>query len=151
VELMATDEIFGQIQQVFGILIAVMGGIFSIAVFVGAVSVVNTMVIAVNEQVPEIGLKKAVGAEDGDILAEVLLQAAKLGGLGGFVGILLAWVGTLIINPLVKESAQIDILHLSPRLAVAALLFSVVLGMIAGFVPARKAARLDPVVALHAD
>ncbi len=148
---MSPDEVFGPIQQALNIIFAVMGGIFSIAVFVGAVSVINTMVIAVNEQIPEIGLKKAVGAEDGDILAEVLLQAAKLGGIGGLAGILTAWIATLIINPLVQAQLQMSILHLSPRLALGALLFSVLLGMGSGLLPARKAAQLDPVVALHAD
>lgn len=151
VDLVATDDIFGSIRQALATLFAVMGGIFSIAVFVGAVSVANTMVIAVNEQIPEIGLKKAVGAEDGDILAEMLLQAAKLGAVGGIVGVALAWVATLIINPLVKAQLEMDILHLSPRLAVAGLIFSLVLGMMAGLLPARRAAQLDPVVALHAE
>ncbi|MBN1259984.1 MAG: ABC transporter permease [Anaerolineae bacterium] len=146
-----SEEIFGQIRQIFVTLIAVMVGIFSIAVFVGAVSVVNTMVIAVNEQVPEIGLKKAVGAEDGDILAEVLLQAAKLGAIGGGIGIGLAWVAALIVNPLVKAQVNIDILHLSPRLVLGALAFSLVLGMVSGMMPARRAARLDPAVALRAE
>ncbi|OQA21383.1 MAG: Macrolide export ATP-binding/permease protein MacB [Chloroflexi bacterium ADurb.Bin360] len=151
VDLVTTDEIFGSIRQALATLFAVMGGIFSIAVFVGAVSVANTMVIAVNEQIPEIGLKKAVGAEDGDILAEMLLQAAKLGLVGGSVGVALAWIATLVINPLVKAQLEMDILHLSPRLAVAGLIFSLVLGMIAGLLPARRAAQLDPVVALHAE
>ncbi len=151
IAIMSPDEVFGPIQQALNIIFAVMGGIFSIAVFVGAVSVINTMVIAVNEQIPEIGLKKAVGAEDGDILAEVLLQAAKLGGIGGLAGILTAWIATLIINPLVQAQLQMSILHLSPRLALGALLFSVLLGMGSGLLPARKAAQLDPVVALHAD
>lgn len=109
------------------------------------------MVIAVNEQVPQIGLKKAVGAENGDILAEVLLQAAQLGLVGGAIGVALAWIATLLINPLVKAQVEIDILHLSPRLVVGGLIFSLVLGMLAGLLPARRAAQLDPVVALHAE
>jgi len=56
-----------------------------------------------------------------------------------------------VINPLVKAQLEMDILHLSPRLAVAGLIFSLVLGMIAGLLPARRAAQLDPVVALHAE
>lgn len=151
VEIMATDELFGSVRQALATLFAVMGGIFSIAVFVGGVSVANTMVIAVNEQVPQIGLKKAVGAEDGDILAEVLLQAAQLGLVGGAIGVALAWIATLLINPLVKAQVEMDILHLSPRLAVGGLIFSLVLGMLAGLLPARRAAQLDPVVALHAE
>ncbi len=151
VDIMATDDIFGSVKQALGTLFGVMGAIFSIAVFVGSVSVANTMVIAVNEQVPQIGLKKALGAEDGDILAEVLLDAAKLGAAGGVLGVALAWIAALIINPLVKAQAEMDILHVSPRLVVAGILFSLVLGMAAGLWPARRAARLDPVIALHAE
>lgn len=144
-------EILGDIQQVFMGLIAAMVGIFSIAVFVGSISVINTMVIAVNEQTHQIGLKKAVGAEDGDILAEVLMDAAKLGGLGGLVGVGMAWVTTLILNPIMQAQISLDILRLSPRLAVGAVVFSIVLGMLSGLLPARRASQLDPVIALHAD
>jgi putative ABC transport system permease protein len=146
-----TGEVLGEIQRIFAGLIAVMGGIFSIAVFVGGVSVINTMVIAVNERTREIGLKKALGAEDGDILAEVLLDAAKLGALGGVLGNALAWIAVLLINPLLKAHAGLDMLNLSPRLALAAAVFSLLLGMGAGFLPARRAARLDPVIALRTE
>lgn len=147
----STEELFGAIQQILMVLFAIMGAIFSIAAFVGMVSVVNTMVIAVNEQVPEIGLKKAVGAEDGDILAEVLLQSARLGVVGGGVGVGLAALAILIINPLVEAGAGIAILHLSPRLILASLVFSTLLGICAGLWPASRAAKLDPVVALRSE
>ncbi len=144
-------ELLGSIQKVFMGLIAALVGIFSIAVFVGSISVINTMVIAVNEQTRQIGLKKAVGAEDGDILAEVLMDAAKLGGIGGVIGVGMAWVTTLVLNPVMQAQINLDILRLSPRLAVAAIIFGIVLGMASGLLPARRASRLDPVVALHAD
>ncbi|MBN2002550.1 MAG: ABC transporter permease [Anaerolineae bacterium] len=144
-------EILGSIQQVFMGLIGAMVGIFSIAVFVGSISVINTMVIAVNEQTRQIGLKKAIGAENGDILAEVLMDAAKLGGLGGLLGVGMAWVTTLILNPVLRAQIDLDILQLSPRLAIGAVIFSIVLGMVSGLLPARRASQLDPVIALHAD
>lgn len=147
----SATEILGQVQSVFGSLLAAMGGIFAISVFVGGVSVANTMIIAVNEKVPEIGLKKAVGADDLDVLAEVLLSAARLGATGALIGIGLATLGVLIINPLVSAQAGIEILTLSPSLLIGSLVFGVVLGMISGAFPARRAAQLDPVVALHAE
>jgi putative ABC transport system permease protein len=85
IETMTAQEQAGEIRQVLTVLIAVMAGLLSIAVFVGSVSVVNTMIIAVHERTREIGLKKAVGAEDTNILAEVLADAGKLGGLGGIL------------------------------------------------------------------
>ncbi len=144
-------DILGSIQQVFMGLIAAMVGIFSIAVFVGSISVINTMVIAVNEQTRQIGLKKAIGAENGDIMAEVLMDAAKLGGVGGLLGVGMAWVATVLLNSVMQAQINLDILQLSPRLAIGGVVFSMVLGMLSGLLPARRASQLDPVIALHAD
>jgi len=145
------QEIVGSIQQVFMGLLAAMAGIFSIAVFVGSISVINTMVISVNEQTSQIGLKKAVGAENGDILAEVLMDAAKLGAIGGALGVGVAWAITAILNPLMEAQAGLGLLYLSPRLAIGAIVFSLMLGMVSGVLPANRAAKLDPVLALHAE
>jgi putative ABC transport system permease protein len=129
----------------------VMAGLFSIAVFVGSVSVVNTMVIAVHERTREIGLKKALGAADTDILAEVLAYAGRLGGLGGILGVVAAWPVVLILNFYARTAGGFTILDLTPRLAVGAVIFSVLLGVISGLLPAWRAARLDPVVALRTE
>ncbi len=150
-QVQTVTDIFGNLQQVFMTLIAVMAGIFSIAVFVGAVSVINTMVISVKERTWEIGLKKAVGADDGDILAEVLLDAAKLGALGGAVGLVVSWITVILVNIQLQASLGLTMLNLSPRLVLGAFIFSIVLGMVAGILPARTAARLDPAIALHAE
>jgi len=63
----------------------------------------------------------------------------------------MAWLTTLVLNPVIEAQLGLDILKLSPRLAVAAVIFSIVLGMASGILPARRAARLDPAIALHAD
>ena len=145
------SEIDEQIRPTLNILVGVMVGLFSIAVFVGSVSVVNTMVIAVHERTREIGLKKALGAADTDILAEVLAYAGRLGGLGGIVGVVAAWPVVLIINFYARTAGGFTILDLTPRLAVGAVVFSVMLGVISGLLPAWRAARLDPVVALRTE
>jgi putative ABC transport system permease protein len=145
------SEIDEQIRPAFNILIGVMGGLFSIAVFVGSVSVANTMVIAVSERTKEIGLKKAVGAENLDILAEVLAYAGRLGGIGGVVGVVAAWPVVLLLNYFAQTAGGFTILDLTPRLAIGAVVFSVLLGVVSGLIPAWRAARLDPVVALRAE
>ena len=145
------SEIDEQIRPAFNILVGVMAGLFSIAVFVGSVSVINTMVIAVHERTREIGLKKALGAADTDILAEVLAYAGRLGGLGGIVGVVAAWPVVLIINFYARTAGGFTILDLTPRLVVGAVVFSVMLGVISGLLPAWRAARLDPVVALRTE
>ena len=144
-------EIDEQIRPAFNILIGVMGGLFSIAVFVGSVSVANTMVIAVSERTKEIGLKKAIGAENTDILAEILAYAGRLGGIGGIVGVLAAWPVVLLINFVAQTQGGFTILDLTPRLAIGAVVFSVLLGVVSGLLPAWRAAHLDPVVALRAE
>ncbi len=145
------SDIDEQIRPAFNILIGVMAGLFSIAVFVGSVSVVNTMVIAVTERTQEIGLKKALGAADTDILAEVLAYAGRLGGLGGVLGVVAAWPVVILINFYAQTAGGFTILDLTPRLAVGAVVFSVLLGMVSGLLPAWRAARLDPVVALRTE
>jgi putative ABC transport system permease protein len=109
------------------------------------------MVIAVHERTREIGLKKALGAADTDILAEVLAYAGRLGGLGGIVGVVAAWPVVLMINFYARTAGGFTILDLTPRLAVGAVVFSVLLGVISGLLPAWRAARLDPVVALRTE
>lgn len=150
-ETTTADETANQIRPAFNILIGVMAGLLSIAVFVGGVSVVNTMVIAVHERTREIGLKKALGAEDTDILAEMLAEAGKLGGLGGAVGVLAAWPVVALINVYAQSAGGFTILDLTPRLAVGAVVFSVLLGVTSGLIPAWGAARMDPVVALRTE
>ena len=151
VDAQLAQELYGDIQQIFAVLIAVMAGLLSIAVFVGSVSVVNTMVIAVHERTREIGLKKAVGAEDTDILAEVLFDAGRLGAVGGVLGVVLAGVVVAAISIYSQQSEVPQIVALTPRLAVGAVVFSTLLGMAAGLLPAWRAARLDPVVALRTE
>ena len=140
-----------EIRQVFAILIAIMVGLFSISTFVGGVSVANTMIIAVNERTREIGLKKAIGAEDTDILAEVLADAGKLGALGGALGVLGAWPVVVGVNLYARDAGGFTIMALTPRLAVGAIVFSTLLGVLAGLIPAWRAARLDPVAALRTE
>jgi putative ABC transport system permease protein len=151
IETMTTAEQADEIRKVLAILFGVMAGLFSIAVFVGSVSVVNTMIIAVHRRTREIGLKKAVGAGDTDILAEVLADAARLGGMGGLLGTFAAWPVTAAINLFAQSEAGFTIVELTPRLVVGAIAFSALLGMAAGLLPAWRAAHLDPVVALRTE
>lgn len=151
IETMTAAEQADEIRRVLAILFGVMAGLFSIAVFVGSVSVVNTMIIAVHRRTREIGLKKAVGAGDTDILAEVLADAAKLGGLGGLLGTFVAWPATAAINLFAQEADGFTILELTPRLALGAIVLSTLLGIAAGLLPAWRAAHLDPVAALRAE
>src|SRR5207248_657658 len=128
---------------------AITTGAALIALVVGGLSVINTMLMAVTERVREIGLKKAVGAKVGHILREYLLEAVLIGGIGGSIGLLLGWGLTSLINA-ATASSNLTLFLLSWRLVIVAILFSVGLGAIAGIIPALRASRMDPVRALRA-
>lgn len=151
IETMTAAEQVEEVRQVLAILFGVLAGLLSIAVFVGSVSVANTMIIAVHQRTQEFGLKKAVGAEDTDILTEVLVDAGKLGGLGGLLGVLAAWPVIASINLYAQNVGGFVIMEMTPRLVVGAVIFSTLLAMVAGLFPAWRAARLDPVVALRTE
>ena len=128
---------------------AITTGAAVLALIVGGLSVINTMLMAVTERVREIGLKKAVGARVGHILREYLLEAVLIGGIGGVIGLALGWAITSLVN-LATASANLTLFLLSGRLVIIAILFSVGLGALAGIIPAMRAARMDPVRALRA-
>jgi putative ABC transport system permease protein len=140
-----------EIRQVLTIFILILSASGVLAVVVGGLSVINTMIMAVSERTREIGLKKAVGAGDPDILAEILVDAGVVGGLGGLTGLALGWGTTQVINAITIHLENLYVLEVTPRLAVGAVIFTVLLGMFAGLYPAWRASRLDPVVALRTE
>jgi putative ABC transport system permease protein len=142
-------EVANAVQSTIGIFDSIVFGAALIALLVGAFSIVNTMTIAVAERTREIGIRKAIGATDGDILREFLIEAAGIGTLGGLAGIAL---GALVVTYVDARSAaggNLELFALSPRVALGAFGFAVVLSVVAGLVPAFGAARLAPTEALR--
>jgi putative ABC transport system permease protein len=119
-----------------------------LALVVGGLSVVNTMLMSVTERYREIGLKKAVGAKTRHILREFLTESVVIGVIGGSIGLALGFFITSGINTS-TASQNLELFLLTPSLALGALLFAVILGGLAGVIPAFSAARLDPVTALR--
>jgi putative ABC transport system permease protein len=126
---------------------AITTGAALLALVVGGLSVINTMLMAVTERVREIGLKKAVGAHVSHILREYLLEAVMIGLIGGTIGLALGWGITSLIN---LGSPNTTLFLLTWRLVILSLVFSVGLGAVAGIIPALRASRMDPVRALRA-
>lgn len=119
-----------------------------IAVVIGGLSIMNTMIMAVSERGREIGLKRAVGAHTHHILSDYLLEATLLGALGGGIGIGLGVLATFALNSVIGGQTT-NLFLITPRLVAIALGFAVVLGCAAGIMPAVRAARVDPVLALR--
>ncbi len=126
-------------------------GVAMVALIVGGLSVINTMVMAVAERVREIGIKKAVGASNAHILREYILEAAFIGLMGGLIGLGLGLVGERVLNQLAQEAAGSPLFLVTMRLALGSVAFATGLGAMAGILPAWRAANLRPVEALRTE
>jgi putative ABC transport system permease protein len=138
------DQI-GQASVVFNLIIV---GASVIAVIVGGLSVINTMVMTVSERVREIGIKKAVGARTRSILGEFMIEATLLGAIGGLIGLSAGALLVFILNAQTAGSGT-TVFLITPMLLLRSFVFATVLGALAGIYPALRAARLDPVQALR--
>ena len=138
-------DMFKSMTKIFN---GIIFGVALISLFVGGLSVVNTMTMSVYERTREIGIRKAIGASHRQIVGQFLSESALIGFLGGATGLLLGWVATLVVNALMASSGTVIFL-VTPRLAIGSLLFAVVLGVGSGFYPSLHAARLKPVMALR--
>ena len=139
------DAITGLRDRLFGTIFLVAIAVPGIALIVGAIVIMNIMLVSVTERTKEIGLRKSLGARRADILKQFLVEAITLSTIGGAVGIFLAWVVGKIVT------ATFFPTYLSILAVLGALAASGGVGILSGIVPAWKAARLDPIEALRAD
>ncbi len=126
------------------VMTALLAAIASISLLVGGIGIMNIMLVSVTERTREIGLRKAVGATRGDILAQFLVESVVISLVGGIAGVALAWILTLILG---QWTGWTTVITLSSVLL--ACLFSMGVGVIFGIYPARKASRLAPIDALR--
>ena len=148
------------INNFYTIIQVVFGGIGAIALLVAAIGIANTMTMAILERTREIGLMKAVGATNRNVLSIFLGEAAGIGLVGGLGGVILSWIAAQVINVvagsyLAAQSAQMGSLnppgpaaYIAPWLPVFALGFSTLVGLLSGLYPALRAATMIPVMAL---
>jgi putative ABC transport system permease protein len=137
------DTLVGAFNNVMGVVLLVGLLVTSISLFVGGVGVMNIMFVSVTERTREIGIRKAIGAKRHSILFQFLFESSFICLLGGVVGIALAAVLTAVINAVLMPAS------VSVPIVVVAVAVSVSVGVVAGFVPAWRGARLDPVESLR--
>jgi putative ABC transport system permease protein len=142
------DQVADQIGQASVVFNLIIIGASVIAVIVGGLSVINTMVMTVSERVREIGIKKAVGARTRSILLEFIAEATLLGAIGGVIGLSAGWLLVAVLNAQTSGSGT-TVFLITPMLLLRSFAFATVLGALAGIYPALRAARLDPVQALR--
>ena len=137
-------------QETTAMLTLFLGIIGGITLFVGGIGTMNMMLTTVTERTKEIGLRKAIGARNRDILYQILVESVFLTGIGGIFGILLAYGGSIIANNVLGDSSLISVV-LSWSVVLNATLVAFIVGLVFGIYPARNAAKLQPVDALRAD
>jgi macrolide transport system ATP-binding/permease protein len=138
------DEEYQKLQKITGVMAALFAGVGAIALLVGGVGVMNIMLVSVSERTREIGIRMAVGARQGDVRLQFLIEAVVLCCLGGLVGVGLSWLGAQGINA-AQQYLQVQVSWAA--LGVAFTVSSAV-GLLFGTLPARRAAALSPVDAL---
>lgn len=116
----------------------------AISLLVGGIGIMNMMLVSVTERTREIGIRKSLGAKQRDILFQFLVEAAMIGGLGGVVGVIVGASGSNFAGKLMDSPASP-----SADIMVLAVAFSMGVGVLFGFLPARRASRLNPVEALR--
>jgi putative ABC transport system permease protein len=143
---LSQDEIIGVVGDILQILTLVLAAIAGISLLVGGVGVSNIMLVSVSERTREIGLRKALGARTRDITRQFLLEATVLTGVGGLVGLGLGIALAQLVAAVAPIPAEVTWWSVALALGV-----SVAVGLAFGVLPARRAGRLDPVVALRHD
>ncbi|MUG98388.1 FtsX-like permease family protein [Scytonema sp. UIC 10036] len=132
------------ISQITGALTVMLAAIAGISLFVGGIGIMNIMLVSVTERTHEIGLRKAIGATPQDILLQFTIEAVILSAAGGFIGTAVGVGGIVLVAALTPLEAGI-----SPIAIATAVGISGAIGLFFGIVPARRAAKLDPIVALR--
>ena len=138
------EEVFKAQETSARVMSILLAAIASVSLIVGGIGIMNIMLVSVSERTKEIGLRQAVGAKTRDILSQFLVEAVTLSIVGGAAGIVLGLTASALISYFADWSTVV-----SPASIAVAFLFSALVGVFFGFYPARKAAYMDPIEALH--
>ena len=139
-----TRDIAEALEQTTNTLTILLGAIAAVSLLVGGIGIMNIMLVSVTERTREIGIRLAIGARSKDVLAQFLVESIVLSTLGGLLGLLLGVGGSLLAANKLHMPFVV-----SPGIMLLGFSFSVIIGVVFGYFPARKAARLNPIDALR--
>jgi len=137
-------EIASMVAGTTQTLTTLLSAVAAVSLLVGGIGIMNIMLVSVTERTQEIGIRLAIGAAEGDVLLQFLVEAVALSSFGGLMGIVVALLGSFSLARLLNVPFVFD-----AGIVFLALLFSAMVGIVFGYFPARKAARLDPIEALR--
>lgn len=143
-QVMDLKEITRMLTGTTQILTSLLGAVAAVSLLVGGIGIMNIMLVSVTERTREIGIRLAIGAMEREVLLQFLVEAVVLSSFGGLIGILLALTTSVGLAKLLKIPFIFN-----PGIMIIAFIFSAAVGVIFGFFPAKKAARLDPIDALR--
>jgi putative ABC transport system permease protein len=141
---MDMKEITNMLTGTTKILTALLSAVAAVSLLVGGIGIMNIMLVSVTERTREIGIRLAIGALEREVLTQFLVEAVVLSSFGGLIGIALALGGSLWLSAVLNVPFVFN-----GGIVLIAFLFSALVGVIFGYFPAIKAARLDPIVALR--
>ena len=141
---MDTRQIAEALTGTTRVMTMLLGAVAAVSLLVGGIGIMNIMLVSVTERTREIGIRLAIGALEREVLLQFLIEAVVLASLGGLVGIALATVASIVL----AQAMQVPYLF-NPGINLLSFLFSAAIGVIFGYFPARRAARLDPIEALR--
>ena len=139
-----TAQIANMLTSVTAVLTGLLSAVAGVSLLVGGIGIMNIMLVSVTERTREIGIRLAIGAEAGQVLMQFLVEAVVLSLFGGVVGVLVGFSLSAVAASFLHVPLVID-----PRIVAVAFLFSAAVGVVFGYFPARRAARLDPIEALR--
>jgi|Laugresp1bdmlbsn_1035097.scaffolds.fasta_scaffold14043_1 putative ABC transport system permease protein len=141
---MDPTEIAGVLGNVTGVLTLFLGAIAAVSLLVGGIGIMNIMLVSVTERTREIGIRLSIGAMESEVLAQFLVEAVILTTLGGIIGVALGLLASYFASRALDFPFVVD-----PMVLLIAFVFSALVGVVFGYMPARRAAQLDPIEALR--
>ncbi|MCV2359114.1 ABC transporter permease [Paucibacter sp. TC2R-5] len=139
-----TQQLAETLSSTMGVLTSLLGAVAAVSLLVGGIGIMNIMLVSVTERTREIGLRLAVGALESEVLLQFLIEAVVLSALGGLIGVIIATAASYVLSGVMGVPYTFD-----PAINLLSLLFSAAIGVVFGYFPARRAARMDPIEALR--